>query len=162
MGLGAPGWRGTAMERSHLECTHCCRATDRPPDASAWWVSGVPAVVAALLPKCPMCLLAYGGLFASVELGRVAAHPLLAIGLAALSIAALTFYARRAASFTFVIVVAMAMALLLLARVDSLAWVRWLGFAGLTLGYVGELVRRRRLRAALLPHSNDGKGLGHV
>lgn len=150
------------MERS-TSCSRCAHPADPPRgSASSWWVSSVPAVIVALLPKCPMCLVAYGGLFVSLELARFATHPLVAIALASLAIAGLVLYARRAASVTLVVAVALAMVLLLLARVPSLAWLRWLGFAGLLFGYVAELLRRRRIRASSALASNDGKGLGHA
>lgn len=123
--------------------TAACACAEAPSRLRPWIGTSLPIAVVAVLPKCPLCLMAYGGIFATAEVSAVVASPLVAVGLVVIGLTLAVLYAWRVRSPLFALFAIVAM----VAIVGE--W-RVLGLIVLALGSLIESLRRRR-RACLPP-----------
>lgn len=122
--------------------TTCHKARPR----KGLWVTAPGMVLLALLPKCPMCLMAYGGVFASLGVSSLIVGPF-GTALAILSLALVVGFAVRLRNVVFGAAGILALgAIYGLGRELGLEWGTWVGAALLTAAYVHELVRAARSR----------------
>ncbi|HMB71917.1 MAG TPA: hypothetical protein VKU85_21595 [bacterium] len=70
----------------------------------------------AILPKCPICLMAWGGILASAGLARLVTNPMVAFSLALLSLAIVLTHAIRRRDWRFAAVGVLVVSVLVLRR----------------------------------------------
>jgi len=98
----------------------------------------------AVLPKCPVCLVAYGSLFASTAVSSFITGPLGAI-LAVATVLLFGLFAIRRRSPVFGLLGALAVvAIYGIGRDQGRTWGIWLGLVLLMIGVVHEVVRCRK------------------
>jgi hypothetical protein len=119
------------------ETASCCQHRAPPPPPGSWSV--VPLVVVmALIPKCPMCLLAYGAVFGAAGTARFVVGPLVAV-LAVLSLVANSFVSIRRSSLLLFATGTFAISLIYgLDRWAGFPWAKWVGLAVMASGHVYE------------------------
>lgn len=133
----------------------CCECAP-PPVRGGLWLTAPGVLAAALVPKCPVCLAAYGSVFAAADVSGFVVGPLVTT-LVILSVALLTWYAVRRRNFVLgASGVAGLLAIYGLGRQLDLPWGLWLGAGLLAGGYLHEVLRR--LRASRAPAQAIAEG----
>lgn len=115
-------------------CEHASWRSAERLRFAAW----LPALAVVLLPKCPLCLAAYGGLFAFAGLSAILVHPAVIVGLAAVSLLAMLAWAWPRRRLVAMGVATVAVVAIVVGRWSAAPWLSWTGIAALVLGYFAE------------------------
>lgn len=95
----------------------------------------------ALLPKCPMCIMAYGGVFAAAGVSQFLVGPF-GTALAVVSVGLIVAFAIRRSKVVFgVASIAAVVSIFGLERQLGWTWGTWVGVSLLLAAYVYEIVR---------------------
>lgn len=135
-----------------MHATDCCPNAANTPRAPSGSVAAL--IVAAALPKCPACLMAYGSVLALTPVSETLTSPWLAALLAISALAAAARYSLRARDPVLVVTCAASILVLIVGRWTELPWATGVGVAVLVLGHI-EAARRRRRPAALARPGNE-------
>ncbi|NUP12076.1 MAG: hypothetical protein HOW73_39020 [Polyangiaceae bacterium] len=122
---------------------HCGCAAEPRPKSRSLWITAPTVGLLAILPKCPMCLMAYGGVFAIAGVSQAIVGPVVT-ALAVLGVIAVLAFAIRRRNLVFGIVGTLAIALIYwVDRRLGLPWGRWAGIALLCAASAYELLGPR-------------------